>query len=420
MQTFAASLGIVVFVGIAWLVSLDRRRFPWRTVVAGLLLQWVFAWVILRTYIGLVAFELAQAAVNRLLGFAEDGARMVFGPLADGVLLADKFGPANAYIFAVGVPATIIVVASLSSVLYHWGILQWVVAGAGWVMRRVMQTSGSESLATAANIFTGQTEAPLVVRPYLERMTRSELLALMTGGMVTIAGGVGAVYVSLGVRAGEANMAGHLLTASVMSAPAALLVSKVMLPETETSETAGGAPLKFERTTKNTIDAICRGAGEGMMLSLNVLAMLIAFVALVALANFLFGFLQRPLGVTEPLTFQGLLGWVNAPLAWLMGIPWEYCPAVGRTLGERIVLNEMVGYVSLTGQRAALDPRSFVIATYALCGFGNFGSIAIQIGGIGALAPGRRGDLAALGLRAMAGGLLASYLTASMAGMLIA
>lgn len=417
--SFAALVGIPVFIGLAWLLSLERRRFPWRTVVSGLLLQAAFAFAILRTDFGRWVFDATQAAFVRLIGFAMEGARMVFGPLADDALLAAEFGPANAYVLAVGVTTTIIFVAALSALLYHWGLLQRAVAAAAWVMERVMRTSGSESLSAAANIVMGQTEAPLVVKPYIARMTRSELLALMTGGMATIAGGVGAVYVALGVRAGEPNMAGHLLTASVMSAPAALLVAKVMLPETETSETARGASLAVGRDATNSIDALCRGAGEGLMLSLNVLAMLIAFVALVAMGNFLFGLLQRPFGVVEPVTLQAVLGWVNAPLAWLMGVPWADCPGIGVALGERIVLNEFVGYTTLAGQRPDLEPRSFVIGSYALCGFANFGSIAIQIGGIGALVPERRADLASLGLRAMAGGVLASYLTASIAGLLM-
>jgi CNT family concentrative nucleoside transporter len=242
-------------------------------------------------------------------------------------------------------------------------------------------------------------------------MTRSELLAVMIGGMATIAGGVLAVYVSLGASSG------HLVTASVLSAPAALLVSKIMLPESEQSETAHDAPVKFERTSTNSIDAVCRGAADGLQLALNVLAMLIAFVALVALANFIVGMATRPFGAE--LTLQRVFGWLNAPFAWLMGVPWKDCVPIGQILGERIVLNEFFGFLSLTQQKSQLDERSFILATYALCGFANFGSIAIQIGGIGALAPARRSDLAALGLRAMIGGLIACYLTATVVGILI-
>lgn len=418
LERWPGLLGITVFLLLAWACSLDRRRFPWRIVLTGLALQFAFAVLILKTRLGRAVFEGAQAAVTKLIGFANDGARLVFGPLADGDALTRGFGPGNALILAVTITATIILIAALSSLLYHWGVLQRVVAAFGWVMRRVMGASGSESLAAAANIFMGQTEAPLVVQPYLKTMTRSELMALMTGGMATIAGGVGAVYASLGVAAGEANMAGHLLTASVMSAPAALLMAKIILPETAVSLTAGGAAAQVERTTRNTVDALCTGAGDGLKLSLNVLAMLIAFTAVVALANFLLGLVLEPLA-GRALTFQQIFGWLNAPLAWLMGVPARDCALVGQFLGERIVLNEFVGFLSLTGQRGALEPRSFVIATYALCGFANFASIAIQIGGIGALAPERRADLADLGLRAMVGGLLACYLTACLAGLLV-
>lgn len=419
MQSFAAILGIVAFIGMAWAMSTDRARFPWRTVVGGMALQLVLALVILKTGAGRWIFSVAQEAVNRLLGFSDEGARLVFGPLADRAVLGRAVGPENVPILAIVVASTIVVVAAVSSLLYHWGVLQRVVAVMAWAMRRLMGTSGSESLAAAANIFMGQTEAPLVVRPFLANMTRSELLSLMTGGMATIAGGVGAVYVSLGVQAGESDMAGHLLTASVMSAPAALLIAKVMVPETEPSETRAGAPLKLEKPCENAIDALCRGAGEGLTLSLNVIAMLVAFVAVVGLANFLFGKVQVWMGIGAPVTLQSVVGWVQAPLAWLMGVPWEHCPAVGAVLGERIVLNEFVGYLSLTGLRETLGGRPFVIASYALCGFANFGSIAIQIGGIGALVPARRADLARLGLRSMVGGLLACYLTAAVAGLVM-
>jgi len=288
-----------------------------------------------------------------------------------------------------------------------------------WVMQRAMRTSGSESLAAAANIFMGQTEAPLVVKPYLARMTRSELLALMVPGMASIAGGVLAAYVAFGQRAGRIDMAGHLITASFMSAPAALLIAKVMLPETEQSETVAGASARIERESTNGIDALCRGASEGMTLSINVMAMLIAFVAVVALINFLLAYPQTEAGIANPVTLQNIFGWINAPFAWLIGVPWKDCATVGQVMGERIVLNEFIGYLSLSEHAAKLDSRSFVLATYALCGFANFSSIAIQIGGIGALAPTRRADLAQLGLRAMVGGLLACYMTACVVGILL-
>jgi concentrative nucleoside transporter, CNT family len=262
-----------------------------------------------------------------------------------------------------------------------------------------------------------------VIKPYVARMTRSELLCLMVGGMATIAGGVMAVYIKLGMDAGHNDIAGHLLTASVLSAPAALLISKVMLPETEQSETAASAPADVPRTTINSIDALCRGASEGMTLAINVIAMLIAFVAVVAMANYLITLPQIKLAGNaagfEPVTLEKIFGWLNWPFAWVMGVPTKDCMTVGQILGERIVLNEFIGYLSLTNPKTILEERSFVIATYALCGFANFASIAIQVGGIGSLAPERRGEMAKLGVRAMIGGLLASYMTATIAGILI-
>lgn len=406
-------LGLIVFIGLAWVISANRQRFPWRAVTWGLALQFIFGWLILKTGPGEAVFDFFQRGVTKLIGFAEDGSKMVFGPLANTALLSEKLGPGNGFIFVITVTATIILVAALSSLLYHYGALQLVVRGTAWVMQRLMRTSGSESLAAAANIFMGQTEAPLVIKPYLLRMTQSEILALMTGGMATIAGGVLAAYVSFGISAG------HLLTASVMSAPAALLIAKVMLPETESSETAAGASAKVPRETTNGLDALCRGASDGMMLAINVMAMLIAFVAVVALANYLLSLGLRPFGIHAAAPLQTFFGWINAPFAWLMGVPGRDCVAIGGVLGERIVLNEFIGYLSLSKQTAQLDPRSFTLATYALCGFANFSSIAIQIGGIGSLVPPRRGDLARLGLRAMIGGLLASYLTATIAGILL-
>lgn len=405
--------GIAVLILTAWALSSKRRAFPVRACAAGLGLQVLFAVLILKTGPGAALFQLAQRAVNRLIGFANEGSRMVFGPLADGDLMSKVWGPTNGFLFAVTVTATIILVSALSSLLYHLGVLQRVVRAMAWVMQRVMRTSGSETLAATANIFMGQTEAPLVVKPYLAGMTRSELMALMVGGMATIAGGVLAAYVGFGISAG------HLLTASVMSAPAALMIAKIMEPETEQSETAAGAPAHVPAETINAFDALCRGAADGLMLALNVMAMMIAFVSLVALTNYLIGLPQRWAGVAQPVTLQVVLGWLNAPFAWIMGVAARDCLAVGQILGERVVLNEFIGYLTLTQKAGSLDPRSVTITTYALCGFANFASIAIQIGGIGALAPARRPDLARLGFRAMIGGLLACYLTASVVGLLL-
>jgi CNT family concentrative nucleoside transporter len=412
-------LGLAVMVATAWAISEKRKLFPWRTVLWGIGLQFIFALLILDTNVGKMIFDFTGRAVNRLIMFSNEGCKFVFGPLADGALLAKTFGPENGLVFAILVVGTIIIVASLSSLFYHWGILQKIVHAVAWVMRKAMRTSGSETLSAAANIFMGQTEAPLLIKPYLPRMTRSELLCMMTGGMATIAGGVAAVYAKLGMDAGHSDMPGHLLTASVLSAPAALLVSKVMLPETEKSETAGTSTADVPRTTTNSIDALCRGAGDGMTLSINVIAMLIAFIAIVAMANFLVSYALGGIGIHMDKPLQIVFGWVNAPFAWLMGVSAHDCLAVGQILGDRIVLNEFIGYLDLTNPATHLDNRSFVIATYALCGFANFSSIAIQVGGIGSLAPERRGDMAKLGIRAMIGGILASYMTATIAGILL-
>lgn len=401
-------LGLVVFIGLAWLCSLHRRQFPWRTVLWGLGIQWLLAVIMIKTPVGAGFFELAHHVVLKVNDFAMQGAQFVFGGLANEEALQQSWGPQNATVLAVRITATIILVSSLSALFYHWGILQRIVRAMALIMQWLMRTSGSETLAAAANVFMGQTEAPLLIRPYLAKMTQSELLCLMTTGMATIAGGVLAIYASFGASSG------HLVTASVLSAPAALLVAKIMLPELEKSETAFDAPARLGREHANSMDALCRGAAEGMFLSINVAAMLIAFVALVAMANFTLAFLFQ-----TDLQLQDILGWINAPFAWLMGIPAQDCIVVGQALGERIVLNEFIGYLTLTGNRTGLEERSFIIATYALCGFANFGSVAIQIGGIGGLVPERRGDLARLGIRAMIGGILASYLTATIVGVLL-
>jgi CNT family concentrative nucleoside transporter len=413
-----SGLGVVAFIGCAWVCSYQRRLFPWRAVAWGLALQFIFGLFILKTSFGAGVFDLAGRAINKLVGFSNEGCQFVFGPLAMDGAMQQTF-PQSPLIFGVMVTGTIILVSALSSLFYHWGVLQQVVHGVAWVMRKAMRTSGSETLAAAANIFMGLTEAPLLIKPYVARMTRSELLCLMVGGMATIAGGVAAVYVKMGIDAGHPKIAGHLLTASVLSAPAALMISKIMLPETEASETAGSAPAKVERTTANSIDALCQGASDGLFLSLNVMGMLIAFVAVVALANYVIAFGLRQIGISTATPLQMVFGWANAPFAWLMGVPARDCLTIGQILGERIVLNEFIGYISLNHPKTIIDERSFTLATYALCGFANFSSIAIQVGGIGSLAPERRGEMAQLGVRAMIGGLLASYLTAAIAGILI-
>jgi CNT family concentrative nucleoside transporter len=414
MLKLISALGLVTMVACAWIFSEHKRLFPWRTVLWGIVLQFAVGLFVLRTDAGLAFFNGCQRAVDRFIGFADEGNKLVFGPLARADMLGKAFGPENAFLLVITVTGTIILISAVSTLLYHYGILQVVVRGMAWVMRRVMGTSGSETLAAAANIFMGQTEAPLVIRPYLPHMTRSELNCLMIGGFANIAGGVLAVYSGL-----LKIPAGHLITQSVMSAPAALLISKVLLPESEKSETSGGASAKIDRETINGIDAICVGASEGMKLAINVAAMLIAFTAIIAAANWLLGHFVGPLGWHTSKPLQEFLGYLNAPFAWIIGIPSKDCVAIGQILGERIVLNEFFGYISLSAKKPLLDERSYVLATYALCGFANLGSVAIQIGGIGALVPGRRPDLVHLGLKAMFGGLLACYMTACVAGVLL-
>ena len=418
---FISLLGWFTMIAVAWAISYNRKLFPWRTVVWGVGLQFILALLILKTPWGGALFDFAGKVIQKLIQFSNEGCKFVFGPLADEQLLTEKFGAGNSVIFAILVTGTIIIVACISSLLYHWGILQRVVRAIAWVMRKAMRTSGSETLSACANIFMGQTEAPLMIRPYVPRLTRSELMTIMVCGMAHIAGGVAAVYADMGRRAGYPNTAGHLLTASVLNCPAALMIAKILLPETEKSETAASAPATVPRTTTNSIDAICRGASDGFHLALNVIAMLIGFIAMIALANYVVTWPQTHLGVSHPATLQTIFGWINAPFAWLMGVPAQDCFNVGQILGERIVLNEFVGFLDLTAnaKQLALDPRSFTIATYALCGFANFASIAIQVGGIGSLAPERRGEMAKIGFRAMLGGLLAAYMTACLAGILL-
>ncbi len=408
-------IGLAVFITLAWGISVKRDKFPWRTVLAGLALQTLIAIIMVRpSAFRDWIYNNAKISADNLIYFAQQGTQLVFGPLAKrDILLNVGFDPANAMVLGITICGTIILVAVLSSLLYHLGILQRIVHAMAWIMQRVMRTSGSESLCTSANVFMGQTEAPLVIQPYLKGMTRSELMTMMVGGMATIAGGVFAVYAGMGVEAG------HLLTASFMAAPTALYISKILLPETETSETSDGETHDVKAQTTNALDAMCQGAGDGMKLTINVLAMLIGFTAVIALFNYLLVLPQNWANVSNPITFDMILGWINAPFAWLMGIPWSDCETIGQALGKRMVFTEFIGYLEITGARESLDPRSFTLATFAICGFANFASIAIQIGGIGSLAPERRKDLASLGLRAMAGGILVGYTNACIAGLFI-
>jgi CNT family concentrative nucleoside transporter len=393
--------GLALMLLVAWALSTDRRAIDFRLVVWGLGLQFAFAVFILRTTPGVLIFDRISLAVTTLLGFADAGSVFLFGPLASDT---ETFG----VIIAFRVLPIIIFTASLFSLLYYLGVMQRVVLVFARVMARTMRTSGAESLAAAANVFMGMTEAPLVVRPFVNRMTRSELMALMTGGMATIAGSVMAAYIQMGVDAG------HLLTASVMAAPAGLVIAKMLNPETETPLSRGEIRIEMEEGDVNFIDAISRGAGVGMRLALNVAAMLIAFIALIAMANGILGL--------AGITLQQILGYLFAPVALIIGVPPADVLTVGSLLGQKVVLNELVAYLSLTEIMAtpgALAPRSVVIATYALAGFANLGSIGIMIGGIGGIAPDRRHDLARLGLRSLLGGTMATLMTASIAGILL-
>ncbi len=405
---------IVSFVGLfamlllAWLCSENRRAMNWRLIASGVLLQAVLGVALLWSPPGQQVFIYARVFVTNLISCSDEGAKFVFSPFFwDREYFPD--GPP----FAVRVLPTVIFFSSLTAVLFYLGVLQQLVKAMAWVMVWVMDASGAESLCTAANVFIGMTTAPLTVRPYLPTMTRSELMAMMTGGMATVAGGTMAAYAAMGADAG------HLMVASLMSAPAALVVAKIMVPEQETSPTKGVVRIEVPREDANLLDAACRGAGEGLKLALNIAAMLIAFIAIVHMLNW--GLRELPAVGGEPLTMQRMLGWLGAPLAWLMGVPWSDAPTVGRLLGEKTIFNEFVAYQSLCSAevRDAISPRSFTIATYALCGFANFGSIAVMIGGIGGLVPSRRHEFAALGFRSLIGGALAAFMTAAIAGVLI-
>ena len=426
-------LGLLLLGGVAWAFSTNRKAVDWRLVAWGLGLQLAFAVFILKTPLGEDIFTAVNTVVMALLGFTVDGARFIFGdlvfntiPVGEGMagtndpvaVQPGQVARTGAY-FAFNVLPTIIFFSSLMTVLYHLGVMQWVVKGMAWVMQRTMGTSGAETLSAAGNIFVGQTEAPLLIKPFVGTMTRSELMAVMTGGFATVAGGVLAAYV--GMLAGFfPDIAGHLMAASVMSAPAALVCAKLLLPEEDEPKTAGKLELSVERPDANAIDAAARGASEGLGLALNVGAMLLAFIALIQLLNAILGWGGGLVGF-EGVTLEGILGALLAPVAWLMGVPWQDAAAVGELMGLKTVLNEFVAYIQLSTILSGdgLEPRSVIIATYALSGFANFSSIAIQIGGIGGIAPERRSDLSRLGLRAMIGGSIAAFMTATVAGMLV-
>jgi CNT family concentrative nucleoside transporter len=409
VQSFA---GLAMILALAYCCSTARHAIDRRTVVWGLTLQFVFALVVLKTTAGQAVFGAAGAVVTRVLDFALVGSSFVFGPLGSREvwprIMTQTLGEEGAQygvVFAFQVLPTIIFIAALFAMLYYFGVMQLIVRVFAVVMRRFMRASGAESLNTAASIFMGQTEAPLTIRPYLPRMTESELMTVMTAGMAHISGGIMAAYILFGIEAR------HLLTAVIMTAPGTLMMAKLFVPETGQPETMGTVRLQVPRTDVNVIDAVGRGTGEGLHLALNVAAMLISFLALIALVNAVLGL--------AGLSMQQIFGWAFAPIAWGLGVPWRDAPTVGNLLGTRMVLNEFVAYSQLGPLKDSLDPKSFTIATYALCGFANFSSIGIQIGGIGALAPERRHDLARLGLRAMLAGTFANFVTATIAGMLL-
>jgi CNT family concentrative nucleoside transporter len=423
IQNLVSILGMIVLLGLAWALSNDRRNVPVRTILWGLGLQLTFAVILLRTGWGQAAFRGLRAVVVQILAFTDHGAEFVFGPLfrtapqyvaelGAGKTWWQGVDPATGepvtlgIVFAIHVLPIIIFFTSLMGILYHLGVMQRLIQGVAWVMRKTMRTSGPETLSVAANIFVGQTEAPVVVRPYLKGLSPSELMAVMVGGFATVAGSVMAAYVRFGVDAG------HLLTASVLSAPAALVVAKIMMPHPRGTRIDDDTRIHIEREHVNVIEAAAAGASDGVKLALNVGGMLIAFIALVAMVNYILGWVG--------LSLQEIFGWVFAPLAWTMGVPWDEARVFGNLLGTKLAVTEFVAYIELmqAQQAGTLSPRSVVIGTYALCGFANFSSIAIQIGGIGALAPERRGDLARLALKAMFGGAFASWLTACVAGLL--
>jgi CNT family concentrative nucleoside transporter len=422
--------GLAMLVGIAFMFSNNKRAVDWRLVGTGVLLQIVFATLVLKLPLGRDVFDAIATGFVKLLDFVNVGSRFIFGDFMD----ISKFG----FVFAVQVLPTIIFFASLTGVLYHLGIMQQVVKGMAWVITKVMRVSGAETTSVCASVFIGQTEAPLTIKPYIERMTQSELMTVMIGGMAHIAGSVMAAYV--GLLGGDDDVsrqffAKHLLTASIMAAPATLMLAKILVPETEEPLTRGTVKLEVERTTANVIDAAATGAADGLRLALNVGAMLLAFIALIALVNgpiqwlgthswgadptsSINAWLSGSFGHPVELSLQTLFGWLLAPLAWLIGVPWTDAALVGSFIGEKIVINEFVAYVDMSAHLSEMSKQSQLIATYALCGFANFSSIAIQIGGIGGLAPSRRPDLARLGLRAVLGGSIATFMTATIAGVL--
>ncbi len=427
--------GIALVVVLAYLFSTNKKKINWRLVLTGIVLQFGFAFLVLKTSVGRDIFDFVSKLFVKLFSFASDGAQFVFGSLAISPGTSGSLG----FIFAFQVLPTIIFFASFMAICYHVGVMQRIVQGIAWVMLRLMKTSGAESLSVAANTFIGQTEAPLVIRPYLPSLTQSELLTIMVSGMAHIAGGVLAAYMQMlgaayaksqgiAVDASQVYFAGHLLAASIMAAPATMLVAKMLVPEVEEPMTMGTVKVKIEKAYSNIIEAAAAGAGDGLRLALNVAGMLLAFIALIALINALLAGVGDVTGLNsicqaqfgKPLSLELFFGMIFQFIAVAIGVPWKDALNVGSLMGIKLVLNEFVAYLRMADLISTnqLSPRAIVIATYALCGFANFSSIAIQIGGISPLAENRRGDIAKLGLKAVLGGTIATWMTASIAGLL--
>jgi CNT family concentrative nucleoside transporter len=420
MSRYAGLLGIIVFLSIAYMCSTNRHAIRLKTVLWGLGLQFLFAWIVIRFTWGQRTLQTAGAAVNKLLAYAFKGSTFVFGNLgypADPNAHLPFLDPGSSqlgFIFAFQVLPTIIFVSAFFALLYHLGVMQIIIKGMAWGMNRLMGVSGAESLNVAASIFMGQTEAPLTIRPLLPDCTRSELMTIMTAGMAHVSGGIMAAYIGYGIKAE------NLLAAVIMTAPGTILMAKMLVPETEQPKTAGTVEISKEEMHKdsNILGAIARGTIDGGQLAFNVAIMLISFLALIAMVNGIMGWTHNHVGFF-PESIQKVLGTIFAPVAWLIGVPGKDCGAVGSLLGTRTVINELVAYSDLGAMKAALDPRSVTIATFALCGFANFSSIGIQIGGIGALAPNKRDQLAKLGFRAMIAGTMANLMSASIVGLLM-
>ncbi len=420
MDRFTGVLGIVAVLLAAWLGSTDRKAIRWRTVAWGLGLQLIFAFLVLRFDYGQQAMSWAGGVVQKMLSATYAGTRILFGELglpnagAFGELLANNGHPNAGSIFAFQVLPTIIFISAFFAVMYHIGLMQIIIRGLAWIMLKTMRISGAESMNVAASIFMGQTEAPLTIRPFLAGATRSELMTIMTSGMAHVSGGIMAMYISQGIEAR------HLLSAVIMTSPGTILMAKMLVPETETPATEGRVvmPRDEEHKDENLIGAIARGTLDGGKLAFNVGIMLVSFLALVALLDSLLGWFHAG-HAWVPGSLGQILGFVFAPVAWLIGVPWHDAGAIGNLLGTRMALNEVIAYIALGTQKATLAPRSFTIATFALCGFANLGSVGMQIGGIGALVPERRNDLARLGIRAMLAGTMANLISASIAGMFL-